>query len=624
VNRDVLDKWCEKGILGLVLAILIYGPLATGAVRTPDFLVLQGLTMGVMLLWLLRLWIKPRTKLLWPPICWAVIAFTAYAVGRYLTADLEYAARSEAVQVLMHAFLFLAILNNLHKQEHTQIIIWTLIFLAMAISLYALYQFMTGSDRVWTFIKPYKHRASGTYISPNNLAGFLEMILPLGLAALLVSRAKPVMKIFIAYASVMILGGIAVTLSRGSWIAVGVMLLALFGVLLFHRNYRLPAAALLIVLVGTGIYLIPKARFMKARVEQTTANDRLNDSARFDLWEPAVRLWRENIWWGIGPNHYNFRFRLYRPQSVQLQPDRVHNDYLNTLTDWGIVGVGLIACAFVLLYAGVARTWRYVRGNSADLGGGNSNKFALVLGTALGLLAILIHSVVDFNMHIPANAILAVSLMALLSSALRFATEQYWFTAKTLSKVALSLALLAGIGCLAWQEIRATKEYVWLRKAGQLPEVSLERAAALGKAFQIEPHNFETAYEIGEVYRRQSWEGASDYENWAKKAMEWFDRETKLNPYDGYGFMRYGMCLDWLGQTNESDPYFDKAVKLDPNGYFTAANMGWHYVQTGDYAAARTWFERSKRLEWNVNPIADSYLPIVNQKLLEAASQPNG
>jgi Flp pilus assembly protein TadD, contains TPR repeats len=84
------------------------------------------------------------------------------------------------------------------------------------------------------------------------------------------------------------------------------------------------------------------------------------------------------------------------------------------------------------------------------------------------------------------------------------------------------------------------------------------------------------------------------------------------------------MCLDWLGQTNESDPYFDKAVKLDPNGYFTAANMGWHYVQTGDYAAARTWFERSKRLEWNVNPIADSYLPIVNQKLLEAASQPNG
>ena len=55
MNRELLDKWCEKGILGLVLAILVYGPLATGAVRTADFLVLQGLTMGVMLLWLLWL-----------------------------------------------------------------------------------------------------------------------------------------------------------------------------------------------------------------------------------------------------------------------------------------------------------------------------------------------------------------------------------------------------------------------------------------------------------------------------------------------------------------------------------------------------------------------------------------
>lgn len=621
MNREILDKWCEKGILGLVLAILVYGPLATGAVRTPDFLVLQGLTTGVMFLWLLRLWIRPRVRLLWPPICWAVTVFTAYAIGRYLTADLEYAARSEVVQVLMYAFLFLAILNNLHKQEHTQLIIWTLIFLAMAISFYALYQFVTNSDRVWTFIKPYKHRASGTYISPNNLAGFLEMILPLGLAALLVSRAKPVMKIFIAYASLVILGGIAVTLSRGSWIAVSVMLLALFGVLLFHRNYRLPAAALLIVLVGTGIYFIPKARFMKARVEQTTANDRLNDSARFDLWEPAIRLWKENIWWGIGPNHYNYRFRLYRPQVVQLQPDRVHNDYLNTLTDWGIAGAALLASAFVLLFIGVAKTWRYVRGNSADLGGGNSNKFALVFGTSLGLLAILIHSAVDFNMHIPANAILAISLMALLSSALRFATEQYWFTARISIKALLSLALLAGIGGLAWQEIRSASEYACLHQAQQLPETSAERAAALEKAFQVEPHNFETAYEIGELYRERSWEGAEDYETWARRAMEWFGRSTKLNPFDGYSLMRTGMCLDWLGKTNESEPYFDKAVKLDPNGYFTAANMGWHYVQTGDYAAARVWFERSKRLEWNDNPIADSYLPIVNQKLLEAASK---
>src|SRR5205085_11160874 len=114
-----------------------------------------------------------------------------------------------------------------------------------------------------------------------------------------------------------------------------------------------------------------------------------NDSARFDLWKPAVRLWRENIWWGIGPNHYNYRFREYRPQTEQRQPDRVHNDYLNTLTDWGIVGTALVIAAWFFLGTGIFKTWRFVRGNSGDLGGGNSNKFATVLGTSLGLLAIL-------------------------------------------------------------------------------------------------------------------------------------------------------------------------------------------------------------------------------------------
>jgi O-antigen ligase len=622
VNRETLDKWCERGILWLVLAILVYGPLATGAVRTPDFLVIQGLSIGVLLLWGIRLWLKPQVQALWPPICWAVLAFTAYAVGRYFTSDLEYVARQDCVRALLYAFLFLAILNNLHKQEHTQAIVFTLVFLAMAISGYAIYQFATDSDKVWTFTKPYKNRGTGTYISPNNLAGFLEMVLPLGLASLLVSRAKPVVKVFLGYASLVILAGVAVTLSRGGWAATGLVLIALFGVLLFHRSYRLPAALLLVVLIGGGAFSIPKARFLKARVQETTQHDRLNDSARFDMWEPAIRLWKENIWWGVGPNHYNYRHRVYRPQSQQFDPDRVHNDYLNTLTDWGIVGVALVFSAFVFLYSGVLKTWRFVRGNPADLGGGNSNKLALVLGASLGVMAILIHSAIDFNMHIPANAILAISLMALLSSTIRFATKDYWFTLGIRTKLALTILILATLTCLGWQETRSAREYYWLKQARKVLPSSPEQVAALENAFAREPNNFKTAYDIGEALRRQSWEGGGNYEELAQKAMEWFERSMKLNPYHGYGFMGYGMCLDWLGRTDASWPYYEKAAQLDPNGYTTAANIGWHYVQTGDYAAARVWFERSKRLEWNHNQIADSYLPIVNQKLLEGAAKP--
>ena len=75
MNREALDRWCERGILGLVLAILIVGPLAFGATRAPGFSAIEGLTIGVLALWAIRLWANPHPQLLWPPICWAVLAF---------------------------------------------------------------------------------------------------------------------------------------------------------------------------------------------------------------------------------------------------------------------------------------------------------------------------------------------------------------------------------------------------------------------------------------------------------------------------------------------------------------------------------------------------------------------
>src|SRR5215469_4519746 len=158
MNRESLDKYFERGILGLVLAILIYTPLAFGGIpQVPvgsrldlilvnPFLVVLAIVPVILALWAARLWINRRPQLLWPPICWAVVAFAIYAVIRYFTADIEYVARQEMIQVLTYAFLFLVIVNNLHRQESARIITLTLVFLAMAISFYALYQFAMKSD----------------------------------------------------------------------------------------------------------------------------------------------------------------------------------------------------------------------------------------------------------------------------------------------------------------------------------------------------------------------------------------------------------------------------------------------------------------------------------------------
>jgi len=625
MNREALDKLCERGILALVLAILVFGPLALGAVDAPAFLVIQALTIGVMLLWALRLWASPKPQLLWPPICWVVLAFTIYAIARYLTADIEYVARQEMIQVLMYAFLFFAIVNNLYRQEMAQIIGFTLIFLAMAISAWAVYQFFTHSNRVWNFTSPYAGRASGTYISPNNLAGFLEMLLPLAIAYVLAGRMKPVARILLGYAALVMAAGLAVTFSRGGWAAAVVGLLAVLGILLGHRNHRIPALLLLVVLIGGGacftkIYLAKTLTYM-ARMEESVNTGQVELDFRRDMWTAAERMWLDHFWWGVGPAHYDYRFREYRPERIQNRPDRVHNDYLNLLADWGAAGGIIVLAGMAAFAAGLWETRKRVQRADNDLGGrGTSNRFAFFLGASAGLLALAVHSVVDFNLHIPANAILGVTLLALLTSNLRFATERYWLNARLHVKILATVALACGVAYLGWQGWRRGNEFVWLQRAQAPSLLVLERAALLEKAFAAEPANFEMAYNIGEAYRIQSFEGGPDYPAQAETAMRWYARARQLDPYDGYDDLRTGMCLDWLDRHAEAGPFYRAAESLDPNGYFTVANIGWHYVQMGDYLAAREWLERSLRLEWNENLIGRFYLDLVEQKLVENAS----
>jgi len=625
MNREALDRWCERGILVLVLGILVFGPLALGAVDAWAFLVIQGLTIGVLLVWALRLWVSPNPRLLWPPVGWVVLAFTLYAIGRYFMADIEYVARLEMIQVLMYAFLFFAIVNNLHRQESAQIVSFTLVFLAAGISGYAVFQFLTHSNQVWGFISPYPGRASGTYIAPDHFAGFLELLLPMAFAYALVGRVKPLVRALLIYAAVGIMAGLAVTFSRGGWTAAVVGLFVLLGILMCHRNHQRLALVVLIILVIGGTIFV--TRYLSTtisyneRVKKSGAIVQLNWDVRRDMWGAAIRMWQDHFLWGVGPAHYDYRFREYRPESMQTRPRRAHNDYLNLLADWGTIGGVIVLTGMLVFGAGLVRTWKYVRPPENDFGRGLGNRFAFFLGASAGLLAMAVHLVVDFNLHIPANAILGVTWLALLSSNLRFAAERHWLAMRVPVKALAALGLITVVAYLGYQEWRQGYEQLWLARAERLPDFSAARAAALNTAFEFEPMNPQTAYDLGEIFRVQSFNGGQNFEAQAKTAMEWYARGMKLDPYDGYDYLRYGMCLDWVGRHAEAGPYFSRAEALDPNGYYTVANVGWHYVQVEDYAAARSWLARSMRLHWQENVIGRSYLEITERQLIGNASR---
>jgi O-antigen ligase len=623
-SRRNLDWWCERLILALVAGMLVFAPLAFGAVDTWAWLVVQTAAAVVLLLWGARLWLRHGSRLLWPPLAWVVLAFMLYAVVRYFTADIEYVARQEFLQVIVFGFLFLVAVNNLRGQDESNAVSAALIIAGTFSACYAVAQLLHHSNAVWNLVSPYIGRASGTFISPNNLACLLAMLLPLALAYLLVGKVGIVTRLLLAYATLAMAAGLAVTFSRGGYVAAAAGVATLLLVLLGHGNHRWKAVILLLVLLMGGGYAVnhslSKTVGYMRRVEGESGKAEVMTSAgsRLMLWRAAMQMWADAPLAGVGPGLFDYRFREYRPENLQGRPDRAHNDWLNLLADWGIIG-GVIVLAGLGCFIWAAReTWPHVRREENVFGTGQSNRFAFFIGAVCALVALAVHSAMDFNLHIPANALAGVLLLALAAGNLRYATERFWFRPARGVKVLLSASLGAAAIFLVFQTVRLGLESHRLAQAEVQPVFSPARMAALEKAFACEPKNFATAFEIGECLRTQCQESGDDRAG--EQALTWFATARRLNPHDAFAWLRAGMCLDLLGRTNDSGAYYSAAEARDPNGYYVVSCVGWHYVQTGDYSAAREWFWRSLALEEHENLIAQNYLAICDARLAAQAA----
>ena len=642
MDRKTLDNIFEKGILGLVLAALLFSALATGAVRTLEFAIVETLVATAGILWLVRIWVDPNHKrLLLPPVVWPMLLFLGYAAFHYMQADVEYTARREVLRLVLYALLFLVVLNNLHKSDCTQLVLYVMLMGGTGIAIYGLVQVIAGSESVWHFTRPsqYTGRGSGTFINPNHFAGFLGMLLPLCLASVLTGRISQPMRILLGYSALMLLGGVAVSMSRGAWISTALMLLSLVVILGLRKQFRLKGIILTCVVLGIISLFFVKSDFAQSRISRvSTPGTQEHVGSRTQLWSAAANVWKEEKLLGVGPAHFDHRFPEHRPTNLQSRPVRVHNDYLNLLVDWGLIGLLLAGVWLGTLTFVIIRSWKYSQRTSSDLSAKTSNRAAFVLGSTLGLGALGLHSFVDFNLHIPSNAMLATTLAALLTAFIRFATERYWVPLKVPQRLVLTLLVGALSLLLLGQALGQAKEHGALT-ASQEAKSFPEQVTQLERAMELEPNNPKTAASLGEIHRRHAMESRfAAKRSHLDKAVSWLRKAIRLNPHDAYSHARLGMALDQLNQSEEAEKMFTKAEQLDPNGYMTVAYIAWHKMHIKDYAAAKKYFERVSPLDdpstsenesekglvaWRsesaatnlANQIRAVYLPYINEQL---------
>jgi tetratricopeptide (TPR) repeat protein len=420
------------------------------------------------------------------------------------------------------------------------------------------------------------------------------MTLPLALAYTVMSRFSATIKVLLAYSAVTMLAGIVASLSRGGILATMVALVVFCGILLAQRDFWKSALVILCILVALAAVALGESDSVQKRFDEAFKNDKVEDGRQY-YWAAAWQLSQRDLVWGVGPGHFDVEFPSVRPWPVQSRPQYAHNDYLNTLCEWGFIGIGIIAAVCALLARGVFEVWRTLRRPTNELGSRLSDRTAFVVGASVGLVALMLHCIVEFDMQIVALAMTAVTLMALLAAQARFATERYWGNPGRLGKILLTAVAAAAIAYLSAQGLRKGAQTYWLARA-KAERTQTERIIALAtKAHQAEPMDWEATYGLAEYLWQLSLLEGPDYLDRAKQAMQWYAEAMQLNPFDPYLPLGCAMCLDRLGETRAATPYFELAHQLDPHNEDVCREEGRHCIELGDYAAAHQWLTDANR-----------------------------
>jgi O-antigen ligase len=118
---------------------------------------------------------------------------------------------------------------------------------------------------------------------------------------------------------------------------------------------------------------------------------------------------RANPILGVGLGAYETAFPIYSESDGSLRVPQAHNEYLQVAADAGIVGILIALWFIVAIFRTVSRG---VRSRDPLLAG-------LALGSGGGIFAMLVHSMFDFNLQIPSNALLFLLLVAVAANVAR-------------------------------------------------------------------------------------------------------------------------------------------------------------------------------------------------------------
>ncbi len=303
-----------------------------------------------------------RTGLRIPILAFALLTVLSIAQASYV-----FAAASTAFTWIVHICVFFLVVNLCADEKRYRIVLTTVIATAVAVSIFALYQYFYELDFTRRYYQMYpsefvvqasvyhdlmsrlyRDEAFGTFLLSNMLGGYLVMVIPLLLFLVYGSLRR--CRLNTPAGFVVLLGGAACALSlylsgsKGAWLAI-LTAAALFGTACWV--YRQPPqkrrkAALKVVIV------LAVAAVLVIAIMLAAGFDSLPDSAqvRLGYWDASIKMIARNPF-GVGLSNFEENYPIYQaPWATEVR--KPHNSYLAIWSELGIAGLTVFLLILIL------------------------------------------------------------------------------------------------------------------------------------------------------------------------------------------------------------------------------------------------------------------------------------
>ena len=414
----------------LLVAALFGAPLVFGAVLPWAWVALSIAASLALFLWALGCVQQGAVKLIWLPLYIPLALFFLLGVVQYVARlPLDRSETRQALVILatdlVFFFLTVQLFGGAQSKRLTALGLAVLVY-AGSLALFAILQFISGAHELYGIFTT-QGSLFGPYVNADHFAGLMEMLLPVAALYMAGQRKRlsleswvlMVFALTLALASVLLTGSRGGLLALSAEIAIAAYVFRRAATRTWDRRRAIVAAALTLL---AGLLLF--AYVAPARIAQKLGSVAYADRTWADwagdrkrMAGDALRMWRAHGVLGVGLGDFETAYPRYQSIASDLWYDHVHNDYAEALAETGLVG-GLLILSALLLFFRLA-----FQAGSRPF---RSHAEWIRLGATLGCCGMLVHSLGDFNLHIPANAAWFAVLAGIATTARDTAATQDW------------------------------------------------------------------------------------------------------------------------------------------------------------------------------------------------------